>query len=119
MPVKVSVKKQKSGIAITIVIAIPLFYNMSSFSLLPGYLRQEFGNRFLQFDDIDGLGDKSVASGSTGGFHVIFEGIGGLHDDRNVRVFLPNLFQRFYTVHLRHFYIQQNHIGSFFCKDFQ
>ena len=77
-----SVEKQKSGIAITIVMAIPLFYNMSAFSFLPDYLRQEFGDRFFQFDDIDGLGDKSVASGSTSGFHVIFEGIGGLHDNR-------------------------------------
>lgn len=68
--------------------AILFFYNMSAFSFLPDYLRQEFGDRFFQFNDIDGLGDKSVASGSTGGFHVIFEGIGGLHDNRYVRVFL-------------------------------
>lgn len=45
--VKVSVEKQKSGIAITIVMAIPLFYNMSAFSFLPDYLRQEFGDRFF------------------------------------------------------------------------
>lgn len=88
MLVKVSVEKQKNRIAITIVMAIPFFYNMSAFSFLPDYLRQEFGDRFFQFDDIDGLGDKSVASGSTSGFHVIFEGIGGLHDNRYVRVFL-------------------------------
>ena len=37
--VKVSVEKQKSGVAITIVMAIPLFYNMSAFSFLPDYLR--------------------------------------------------------------------------------
>ena len=57
MLVKVSVEKQKNRIAITIVMAIPFFYNMSAFSFLPDYLRQEFGDRFFQFDDIDGLGD--------------------------------------------------------------
>lgn len=56
MLVKVSVEKQKNRIAITIVMAIPFFYNMSAFSFLPDYLRQEFGDRFFQFDDIDGLG---------------------------------------------------------------
>ena len=45
--VKVSVEKQKNRIAITIVMAIPFFYNMSTFSFLPDYLRQEFGDRFF------------------------------------------------------------------------
>ena len=53
--VKVSVEKQKSGIAITIVMAIPLFYNMSAFSFLPDYLGKNLEIVFFSSTILMGL----------------------------------------------------------------
>lgn len=81
---------------------------------LPCQRRQETGKNRFEFFDVDRFGHESVTSGLTCRFHIIFKGIGRLHNHGDILIELSDLLQGIYTVHFRHFDIHKDQVGMFF-----